>query len=208
MSPSSALVGYSVRLKRGRTTTMRQLRSSGRRTAASSSGRSRAASRGQSLVEFSLVLMPLFLILLGIIQFGFIFNSYVTLSNAVREGARIGTIYLYAPGQSKLQNDVARDEVIRTAVISSMNLMGTTSPQFTTTPGLWSQSGLTFRNGDLIVTYSVPTGVVDTDSRVGEQITVRAVYHQDLVIPLIDHLLPHDSGGRLGLTSEVTMVVN
>ena len=38
--------------------------------------------RGQSLVEFALVLMPLFVILLGIIQFGFIFNAYVTITNA------------------------------------------------------------------------------------------------------------------------------
>jgi hypothetical protein len=37
---------------------------------------------------------------------------------------------------------------------------------------------------------------------------VRATYHQDLVIPLIDRFLPRDSGGRLQLTSEVTMVLN
>src|SRR5438046_7111486 len=97
---------------------------------------------GQSLVEFSLVLMPLFFILLGIIQFGFIFNSYVTLSNAVREGARTGTIYLYSASQSKAQNDLARDESMRTAVIGSMNLLGKTSPRFTTTAGTWSQSRL------------------------------------------------------------------
>ena len=50
---------------------------------------------GQSLVEFSLVLMPLFFILLGIIQFGFIFNTYVTMTNAARDAARLGTIYVY-----------------------------------------------------------------------------------------------------------------
>jgi Flp pilus assembly protein TadG len=106
---------------------MRLARASGRRPPAPLSGR-RCASAGQSLVEFSLVLMPLFLILLGIIQFGFIFNSYVTLTNAVREGARVGTIYIYSASQSKAQNDLARDESIRTAVIASMNLLGKTSP--------------------------------------------------------------------------------
>jgi hypothetical protein len=30
----------------------------------------------------------------------------------------------------------------------------------------------------------------------------------DLIIPLIAQLLPRDAGGRLGLTSEVTMVLN
>jgi Flp pilus assembly protein TadG len=191
---------------------MRLVRTSGRRSAAPLSGGARAsdgqgASDGQSLVEFSLVLMPLFFILLGIIQFGFIFNSYVTLTNAVREGARTGTIYLYSASLSKAQNDLARNEAIRTAVKASMNLLSTTSPRFTTT-GTWLSSGGTYANGDLIVAYVVPTGVTDTDSRVGEQVTVRATYHQDLVIPLIDHLLPRDSGGRLALGSEVTMVIN
>ena len=35
------------------------------------------------------------LILLGIIQFGFIFNTYVTMTNAARDAARLGTIYAY-----------------------------------------------------------------------------------------------------------------
>jgi Flp pilus assembly protein TadG len=185
---------------------MRLARTSGRRSAAPLSGR-RRTSDGQSLVEFSLVLMPLFFILLGIIQFGFIFNTYVTLTNAVREGARTGSIYIYSASLSKDQNDTARDESIRAAVIASMNLLGTTAPRFTTT-GTWLHSGLVYVNGDLVVTYAVPTGVTDSDSRVGEQITVRVTYHQDLVIPLVDRLLPHDSGGRLAMRSEVTMVIN
>jgi hypothetical protein len=44
--------------------------------------------------------------------------------------------------------------------------------------------------------------------RLGQQLTVSATYHQDLIIPLISALLPKDAGGRLGLTGEVTMVVN
>ena len=98
---------------------------------------------GQSLVEFSFVLIPLFLILLGIIQFGFIFNTWVTMTNAAREGARLGTIYVYDESLSKDQNDLARNNAIKDAVIGSMNLLGKTAPQFTT-GGTWSKSGLTF----------------------------------------------------------------
>ncbi|HET7027423.1 MAG TPA: TadE/TadG family type IV pilus assembly protein [Candidatus Limnocylindrales bacterium] len=162
---------------------------------------------GQSLVEFSLVLAPLMLVLLGIIQFGFIFNSYVTMTNAAREGARTGTVYVYDRTLSKDQNDLARNNSIRTAVLASMNLLGKTSPQFATS-GSWTQSGTTFTNGDLTLTYSVPSGITDSDPRTGEQVTVSAVYHQDLVIPLIANLLPTDAGGRLRLTGVVTMVVN
>ena len=162
---------------------------------------------GQSLVEFALVLMPLCLILLGIIQFGFIFNSLITMTNATREGARIGTIHVYDRAQSKAQNDLARNNAIRTSARGSMNLLNKDAPNFSTST-TWTQSGLTFTNGDLIVTYVVPAGITDTDGRIGQQVTVRATYHQDLIIPLIANLLPRDAQGRLGMTSEVTMVVN
>jgi Flp pilus assembly protein TadG len=162
---------------------------------------------GQSLVEFALVMMPLFIILLGIIQFGFIFNAYVTITNATREGARHGTVYVFEPSMSKAQNDLARNNAIKSTLLGSMNLLTKTAPNFATST-TWTQSGTTFTNGDLVVAYSNPAAVAESDTRVGQQITVRALYHQDLIIPLIAQLLPRDANGRLGLTSEVTMVVN
>lgn len=175
--------------------------------------RSGESERGQSLVEFSLVLMPLFLILLGIIQFGFIFNTYITMSNAARDAARLGTVYVYDRNLSKAANDLARNDTIKAQVMSSMNGLATTSPRFTTT-GSWTQSGLTFTNGDLVITYSIPNGVggdpvvTDSDPRTGQRIAVTATYHQDLVIPLISALLPKDAGGRMQMAGVVTMVIN
>lgn len=165
------------------------------------------AQRGQSLVEFALVMMPLFIILLGIIQFGFVFNAYVTLTNASREGARVGTVYMYDRSTSKNLNDLYRNDAIKSAFLGSMNLLSKSAPQFSTS-NTWTQSGLTFTNGDLVVIYSNPAGVTETDARVGQQVTVRGTYHQDLIIPLIAQMLPRDANGRLGLTSEVTMVIN
>jgi Flp pilus assembly protein TadG len=162
---------------------------------------------GQSLVEFALVLMPLLLILLGIIQFGFIFNTYVTITNSAREAARTGTVYIYDSSLSKSQNDLVRNEAIKSALLASMNLLGKTAPQFSTS-GTWSQSGLVYTNGDLIVTYALPSGVTDTDARVGQRVTVRAIYHQDVIIPIVSNFLPKDAGGRLGMSGEVTMVLN
>ena len=169
--------------------------------------RRRSRAEGQSLVEFSLVLAPLFLILLGIIQFGFIFNSYITLTNATREAAREGSIYVYVASQTKATNDAARNADILATVQNSMNLLSTTSPYFTTS-GTWTQSGDVFTNGDLTVTYAVPDNVTASDSRSSETVTVRVRYHQDLMIPLISAFLPKDGGGRLVLTGEVTMVIN
>jgi hypothetical protein len=72
------------------------------------STRHRKDARGQSLVEFALVLVPLFILLLGIIQFGFIFNTYVTMTNAAREGARTGTIYVCTTGRTPRQRTISR----------------------------------------------------------------------------------------------------
>jgi hypothetical protein len=88
-----------------------------------------------------------------------------------------------------------------------MNLLAKTSPQFSG-GSTWTASGTTFTNGDLTVTYAIPAGVTDGDARAGQTITVRAVYHQDLVIPMISVLLPQDAGGRFALPGEVTMVIN
>ncbi len=153
-------------------------------------------------------MMPLFIILLGIIQFGFIFNAFVTITNAAREGGRTATVYIYDGSASKDQNDGYRCEAARRAFVGSMNLLTKAAPNFTTSPIAWTQIGLVYTNGDLTCTYSNPEAVVETDARVGQQVTIRAVYHQDLIIPLIAQLLPRDAGGRLGLSSEVTMVLN
>lgn len=43
---------------------------------------------GQAMVEFALVLPALLLVVLGIIQFGVLFNNYLALTDAARVGAR------------------------------------------------------------------------------------------------------------------------
>ena len=44
--------------------------------------------KGQALVEFSIILPILLLVLLGIVQLGLVYNNWVTLTDAVRAGAR------------------------------------------------------------------------------------------------------------------------
>jgi hypothetical protein len=44
--------------------------------------------QGQSLTEFALALPVLALLLFAVIQFGLVFNNYVTLTDATRAGAR------------------------------------------------------------------------------------------------------------------------
>lgn len=46
---------------------------------------------GQALAEFAIAAIPLLLLLLAILQFGFIYNAQVGLTNAIRDAARYGS---------------------------------------------------------------------------------------------------------------------
>jgi Flp pilus assembly protein TadG len=48
--------------------------------------------RGAELIEFALVFPLLLLVVLGIIDFGFLFQRYEVLTNAAREGARVAVL--------------------------------------------------------------------------------------------------------------------
>jgi Flp pilus assembly protein TadG len=67
--------------------------------------------RGQSMVEFTLVLPILLVVLFGIIQFGIAFNNYVALTDAVRSGARTASV-------SRFSSTPAADTISRVKVSS------------------------------------------------------------------------------------------
>lgn len=48
--------------------------------------------KGQAMVELAIILPILLLIVMGIIEFGFMINSYLTISNISREGARAAIV--------------------------------------------------------------------------------------------------------------------
>lgn len=48
--------------------------------------------KGQSLMEFAIILPLILLIIMGIAQFGMMFNSFLAVQNATREGARLGIV--------------------------------------------------------------------------------------------------------------------
>ena len=50
------------------------------------------AARGQGLVEFALVMPILMILVFGIIDFGMGLRSYISLTNATREGARFAAV--------------------------------------------------------------------------------------------------------------------
>ena len=54
--------------------------------------------RGAELVEFALVFPTLLLVMLGIADFGFLFQRYEVITNAAREGARVAILPGYGDG--------------------------------------------------------------------------------------------------------------
>lgn len=159
------------------------------------------------MVEFALILTPLLLVLLGIMQVGLILNAYVTVANAAREGGRAATVYLYDRTLTKSQNGVARADSARTALLNSMGMLSKSAPQFDAS-GTWTVSGSSWTAGDITISYSLPTGVTETDARRGQYVRVRMTYHLDLIVPFVSAMLPHDANGRMTLTSDVSMIVN
>ena len=49
--------------------------------------------RGQSLVEFALIVSVVSLMLLGLLDMGRAFHAYIVITNSAREGARYGTMH-------------------------------------------------------------------------------------------------------------------
>lgn len=82
----------------------------------------RTTRRGQSVVEFALVLPILVMIVMGIVEFGRIFMVQQIVTNASREGARTAVL------PSSTSDDV---QTTVTNYMSSGGLTGTTNVQMT-----------------------------------------------------------------------------
>jgi Flp pilus assembly protein TadG len=63
--------------------------------------------QGQTMAEFAIVLPILIVLLFAIIQFGIVFNNYVTLTDAARAAARKGAVSRNDPAgpQAQCQNE-------------------------------------------------------------------------------------------------------
>jgi Flp pilus assembly protein TadG len=150
-------------------------------------------------VEFAAVLLPLVLVLVGIIQFGFLFSAYVGVSNAAREGGRAATIHRFDPNADQAANDLARCQDALAAASASLD---------NAVPGQFSGSCATASGGgDFAIAYPDSATCVGT-SRTGCQVRVTLTYRQPLFVPLVGQFLSADAQNRVRLSATVTMVIN
>jgi Flp pilus assembly protein TadG len=183
------------------------------------------SARGQALVEFAAVLVPVLLIVVAIIQFGLLFGANVTLTNAVREGARASTIYVYDNSHTKAWNDAHRCGAAAQAATQAFGFLSTSSPYFSaplTAGACPTPIGDGQTNGDLTISYcdhvttadapcpdgTDPDTVCVPDTRHGCLVVLSLTYRVDIVVPFIGALLDTDANGRFVQRVSATMVVN
>lgn len=69
--------------------------------------RIRNSQRGNALIEFALVIPILLILVMGIIEFGYIYNGYIIITGAAREGARVAVVGRPGEIEQKVNNHLA-----------------------------------------------------------------------------------------------------
>jgi Flp pilus assembly protein TadG len=130
---------------------------------------------GAELVEMAIVTPILLLLVFGIVDFGFMFQRYVVLTNAAVEGARVATMpgYTAADAQARVQEYVA-NSLPTTVVVPPAAVVPVALPR--AGGGTWP----------------------------GMQVTVTHVYTLQYIAPMI-RLVGGSSAGTVTLTARSTM---
>jgi hypothetical protein len=122
---------------------------------------------GQALLEFALVVPLFFLLLFGIMDFGRLFSTQLTLQNALREAGRFTVTGQSLPGYSR------EDSIIQKAMEASGGLLTL----------------------DEITISSIPEGggaPSSTAGGPGDTVTISIKYDLKLITPLIAKFFPNE----------------
>jgi len=106
--------------------------------------RGAGSDRGAELIELAVVLPILLVVFAALIDFGFLFQRYEVITNAAREGARIGVLPTYT--QTDVQNRVSQ-------YLTASGLNAAAATITVTYPTLALPSGSTVGVVDVLVQY-------------------------------------------------------
>jgi Flp pilus assembly protein TadG len=154
---------------------------------------------GQSLVEFALVLIFIILpVTMVFIEASVILYEYVTLTNAAREGAHAGSIYLYVgdPGGSSAAPDAGRSAAIREAV------QGTIGPLIAPPPDCNGTTSST----TCWITYGPPTAPIPDPLRSTDAMTVSITHTHTLLFGALGNQV--DLRARSSMRIEPSTVIS
>ena len=123
--------------------------------------------RGQAVIELALTLPLLLLVVFGIFDFGFMFQRYEVVTNAAREGARVGVL----PGYSTTD---AQNRALANLDAAGLGGPGVTTRSAPCTGGLTTNS----RCASAVVgTATIPSS--GTPAKTVQQITVTVQYDHE-----------------------------
>ena len=127
---------------------------------------------GQAYVEFALVLPLLLLIVLGIIQFGNAFRTYITLTDAVRVGARQAAV------SRSIDPESARVPLVEAKIKAAAASLDPSKLNITVTPKDAGGAPGWYASGDVTVRASYPfkiniLGMVVFNSTINSRTTER-----------------------------------
>lgn len=81
------------------------------------------------MVEFAIIAIPLLLLVMGIIQFGFLFNAQISIQSAAREGAR--ELALKRPNwESAVQGALNLSDPVTVTAVSSCPATDSATPSY------------------------------------------------------------------------------
>ncbi len=192
--------------------------------------------RGQSLVEFSLILPVIMFLLLGMVEMGFAINHNVAIQTATRQGARVGSILVNGDtkcntGNATLANAV--DPQIISAVEGALISPGTMVDKTQVTSieifGV-SSSGTALGTGTNMFVYNSGTGHFVASGTTGwpainrcgavtgslpnggaPRIGVKITYNYRFITPLGSLLSTFGGGlfanGKITMTDQTTMAL-
>ena len=151
-----------------------------------------ASQKGAALVEFAFILIPLLILTFGLIEFGFLMYNQQVLTNATREGARLGIVQrspsriTYAEIQTAVRNYA--DKYLITFASSRPNVNAGTAnfPVITGTTDCGTTSN----------------GVNTICAAFGDCLTITATYPYTYIV--IDNFIP-GLGQTKTLTSQAVM---
>ena len=143
---------------------------------------------GASAVEFAIILPLLLILVFGIIEFSILFYDKAMITNASREGARVGIVYRYQDGGPNHPDDA---EIVATVAQYVQNHL------------------ISFDSGDVVTTtITRPPGDLPGDppgDSPGDSLTVTVNY--DYTFLVFDSLLSLVGGSLDGISLDAVTVM-
>lgn len=69
---------------------------------------------GAAAIEFALVVLPLFVLIAGLIEFGIVFNANLTVTHAAHEAARLAALTTDSSTRALVAEDRAKQDAVET----------------------------------------------------------------------------------------------